>query len=316
MKATDEKNAVPISLERGASAELPFYSVSTPKLVILSLTTFGIYELYWFYQNWKRIQQQSGSDIRPFWRAFFSPLFCHPLVVSVNSAAESLHLAGKLPATVIMAAYVGLLATHRLPDPWWMISMFSFLPLIPIQRRIQEIHEAIQPGRATAVGWSVRSVLATALGSVLLAFTTSGFFGPPTKALPAGEIPDAYVESLVEAGVLDPGERVEFFYSNGLFSILEDGNLFTDRRVVSYETADGELSLAAAGYDEIRDIDVEYSEGFEPSTVTVSTQDGGEFVLLVSAEDGRDHEFVEQLQQHLPQAAAPASDAAPAEAEL
>jgi hypothetical protein len=316
MKATDEKNAVQISLERGASAELPFYSVSTAKLCILSLTTFGLYEMYWFYKNWKRIQEQTGSEIRPFWRAFFSPLFCHPLVVSVNSAAESLHLAGKLPPVVIMGAYFGLLATHRLPDPWWMISMLSFLPLIPVQRRIQEIHEAIQPGRATTVGWSMRSVLATGLGSVLLAFTVSGSFGPPTKALTAAEIPADYVESLVEAGVLDPGEHMEFFYSNGLFSILEDGNLFTDRRVVSYETTDGELELAAAGYEEIRGIDVEYSEGFGPSTVTVSTNDGSEFVLLVSAEEGLDHEFVAQLHQHLPQADLEESDEAPEEEEL
>ena len=301
MKATDEKSAVRISLERGASAELPFYSVSTAKLCILSVCTLGLYDVYWFYKNWARIRQQTGSAIRPFWRAIFAPLFCHPLVVTVNSAAESLHLSGKLPAAAIMGAYIALLATHRLPDPWWMLSMLAFVPLVPIQRRIQEIHEAIQPGRATTADWGVRSLLAAGIGGLFVGTMMVGLvFGPPTRALRAAEIPSRYAEALLEAGVLEADEHIEFFYSAGLFSILEDGNLFTERRVVSYETTDGELSLAAAGYDEIREIDVAYSEGLGDSMVTVSTHDGGEFVLLVSAEEGRDREFVAQLERHLP----------------
>jgi hypothetical protein len=304
MKATDEKAAIQISLDRGASAELPFYSVSTAKLCILSICTLGLYDFWWFYKNWARIRQQTGSAIRPFWRAFFAPLFCHPLVVTVNSAAESLHLSGKLPAIPILVAYIALLSLHRLPDPWWMLSMLAFVPLVPIQRRIQEVHEAIQPGRATTAGWGARSLLAAGLGGVLVGSMVTGLaFGPPTRALRAAEIPSGYAEKLVQAGILETGEHMEFFYSAGLFSILEDGNLFTERRVVSYETSDGELSLAAAAYDQIRGIEVDFSDGLGDSMVTVSTHDGGEFVLLVSAEEGRDREFVAQLESHLPQAA-------------
>lgn len=300
MASGETQKAVQFNLERGSGAEPPFYSVSTAKLCILSLATLGLYDLYWFYKNWARIKQHSGVALRPFWRAFFAPLYCHALATTVNSAAESLHLPGRLQAMPLAVAYIALLSLYRLPDPWWLISALAFLPLIPIQRRIQEVHEAIQPGRASTVGWSLRSVLVASGGSVVMAASFLAILGPSTRALPAAEIPARYVDSLVEAGILQADEEVEYFYSAGLFSILEDGNLFTDRRVVSYETSDGALSLASAGYDEIRDIEVAYSTGaLEDSMVTVHTHDGGEFVLLVSAEAGRDKEFVAQLEQHL-----------------
>ncbi|MCH7977955.1 MAG: hypothetical protein IH935_03120, partial [Acidobacteria bacterium] len=94
--------------------------------------------------------------------------------------------------------------------------------------------------------------------------------------------------------------RIEFFYSAGLYSILEDGNLLTENRVVSYETLDGELYVYSSTYPEIQDFDVEYSESFFDDTVLfVSMVSGEEFILILSAEDGRDKEFVSELQSRL-----------------
>jgi len=38
-----------------------------------------------------------------------------------------------------------------------------------------------------------------------------------------------------EKGILEEGEEVVFFYSTGLLSILEEGNLVTSIRVIRYE---------------------------------------------------------------------------------
>ena len=40
-----------------------YYPVSTTKLVVLSILTGGLYEIYWFYKNWKWIKQRDGSSI-------------------------------------------------------------------------------------------------------------------------------------------------------------------------------------------------------------------------------------------------------------
>jgi hypothetical protein len=173
--------------------------------------------------------------------------------------------------------------------------------MLPIALQIRTIHEAMRPGFDSAVGWSGRSFAALALGGGLSAFAVMATFGPPTRALRAGEIPASYHETLVEAGVLEPDERIQFFYSRGLLSILDGGNLFTDTRVVSYESAGGEISVVSVSYPEILDLQVAYSESFLDDTVlTITTMRGEEFFLIVSAEDGRDREFVSELRARLP----------------
>ncbi len=51
-----------------------FFPVSITKLIILSICTIGIYEVYWFYKNWEIIKQREYSKISPFWRAIFSAI--------------------------------------------------------------------------------------------------------------------------------------------------------------------------------------------------------------------------------------------------
>src|SRR5262245_7614259 len=34
---------------------LSLFPVATHKFIVLSICTFGLYELYWCYQNWKRL---------------------------------------------------------------------------------------------------------------------------------------------------------------------------------------------------------------------------------------------------------------------
>lgn len=37
-------------------------------LVILSIITFAVYEIYWFYRNWKHLKEYKHLDISPGWR--------------------------------------------------------------------------------------------------------------------------------------------------------------------------------------------------------------------------------------------------------
>jgi hypothetical protein len=292
---------IEIAVNRGTSDELPFYCVSAAKFTTLSLVTFGLYELFWFYKNWVLIKARTGGSIRPFWRACFSPIFCYPFAVAVKSAAESVNLTQRTNPGAIAAIYVGLIILQRLPDPYSLICLFSFVPLIPIVWRIREIHEAIRPGFESAIGWNGWSFSALAVGAVVSGLAIAVTFGPSTRALRQSEIPSSYNASLVEAGVLEPNEQIEFFYSAGLFSILEDGNLLTEKRAVSYATVEGELYVASSAYPEIRELEVEYSENsFTDTVITVLTMGGDDFILFVSSEGGRDREFVSDLEGRIP----------------
>jgi hypothetical protein len=56
--------------------EAPLFAVSIAKMVVLTIATFGLYELAWLYQHWAAIRRRDHSDIWPVPRAIFGVIFC------------------------------------------------------------------------------------------------------------------------------------------------------------------------------------------------------------------------------------------------
>ncbi len=122
-----------------------------------------------------------------------------------------------------------------------------------------------------------------------------GYF-PDTVAVAKEDLPEHVVRTLRDAGIVAEDEDVLFYYGGGLLDYLEDGNLFTDRRVISYWSEDGEVMVEDAAYAQVADIVADYADSWLlDSEVTVTRADGTQFVLFVAAEDGGDREFVRRL---------------------
>ena len=81
----DEKHALLIYLKNNS---VKYFSVSKRKLVIMSITTFGIYQLYWFYQNWEAVKEQGKENISPLWRSWFGILYCDSLFERIFISAH------------------------------------------------------------------------------------------------------------------------------------------------------------------------------------------------------------------------------------
>ncbi len=58
-EATNPYESSKSSVDIGASHTMApyFFTTSTLKLTLMSICTFGIYELYWFYKNWVLIKE-------------------------------------------------------------------------------------------------------------------------------------------------------------------------------------------------------------------------------------------------------------------
>jgi len=52
-----------VSDEVTSTASLKFFTTSTLKFVVMSICTFGLYELYWFYKNWVQVKARDGTSI-------------------------------------------------------------------------------------------------------------------------------------------------------------------------------------------------------------------------------------------------------------
>jgi len=136
-----------------------YFAVSKTKLILMSLCTFGIYEVYWFYKNWELIKERTGKKMRPFWRAMFAIFFCHSLFKSVQSSVPSHRRQSDINPGWLTLGYIALCSTWRLPDPFWLISSLSFLPLLPVQGLVNDINAEAAPGADRNGKFSISNIV-------------------------------------------------------------------------------------------------------------------------------------------------------------
>lgn len=124
--------------------QVPYYPVTAAKFVVMSILTLGLYDVYWFYRNWRYVKDRYRLAISPFWRAVFVLIFCYELLKRVRDDAQSAGVSVTWSAGWLSAAYLGTnIIGSRLPDPLWMLAFLSVIPLLPVVATIQQMN---QPG--------------------------------------------------------------------------------------------------------------------------------------------------------------------------
>jgi len=173
--------------EMGGSIDAPeaeplYFPVSTTKLVVMTLCTLGLYQVYWFYKNWSMIRKRDASDIWPFWRAVFSIFFCASLFQDIQASAEKRGVPG-FSAGGMAAGWIIMTLTWKLPDPFWILTNLAVLFMIPAQRVINDLNRAAAPaheGNAGFGGWNIFGVV---VGGLLFAMSIVGAFIPEAPAI-------------------------------------------------------------------------------------------------------------------------------------
>jgi len=161
-----------------SAIEPPFFAVSLFKLSILSVCTFGLYELYWFYKNWDVIRRREQRVINPIWRALFSVFYSYSYFSRVKEFKHPGVAPSGLPAGALAVGWGLFSVAWRLPDPYWLVSMVAVVFLLPVQRRVNEINAAAAPGhsandRLTPLNW-----IGIAIGGAALILAIVALFVP------------------------------------------------------------------------------------------------------------------------------------------
>lgn len=171
-------DAMPFAAE---SAETPFFPVSVAKLLVLSICTLGLYEVYWFYKNWQRIKAREGSDISPVPRALFSVFYCYPCFARIRDFEAPTLAKSALAAGPLATAWIITTLLHKLPDPFWLVSMFAVGFVAPVQAHANRINAACSPDHDPNSRFSFWNWVAVVLGSL---FVTLAVFATlfPSKA--------------------------------------------------------------------------------------------------------------------------------------
>lgn len=105
--------------------------ISLNKFIILSIISFGTYEIWWMYKAWRFFKQKEKLDIIPWARAIFGLFFLNSLFNKIlEFAKEKGYNKEYSSSTLFVCFFIGNLLS-KLPDPFWLISILSFVFIIP-----------------------------------------------------------------------------------------------------------------------------------------------------------------------------------------
>ncbi len=138
-----------------------FFIVAPSKLAVMSIATFGLYEIYWAYKNWQAIKEADDSNIMPFWRAVFAIFFAYRLFQRMGAKSPMF----------LFVAYILLGFAVRLPEPWDLIAMLSFGILYMIQTDLNE-----RLNKQPAAIYSTKATAVAVIGGLLVLAYVSSYF--------------------------------------------------------------------------------------------------------------------------------------------
>ena len=105
--------------------------ISVNKFAVLSFFTFGIYSTWWMFTCWKFFKEKDNMDIYPALRAIFSIFFFYSLLDRIKLNATTEDYKNSYSSGFLFACYLVLSLLGRLPDPFWLISLLSIIPVLP-----------------------------------------------------------------------------------------------------------------------------------------------------------------------------------------
>lgn len=149
-----------------------------------------------------------------------------------------------------------------------------------------------------------RSPMRMALGAVglvaVLGFLALGIVGvlmeagyaPSARVLSKQDIPNNQYQELVAEGIIEQGETIEYFYSEGVLSIKEGGSILTNHRVIAYEQdEEGQIHTYYILNDEIKSVKlVQQGDAMNYSVYEVAAGDEGNWLNLILPHDYGDGE--------------------------
>jgi hypothetical protein len=102
-------------------------NISLNKFIFLSIISFGTYPIWWIYKAWRFFQQKDKLDIMPAVRTIFSIFFLISLFNKILNFAKEKDYNKTYSAILLFVGFFIVDFLAKLPDPFWLISVISFV---------------------------------------------------------------------------------------------------------------------------------------------------------------------------------------------
>jgi hypothetical protein len=146
-----------------------FYYVPVSRLVTMSILSYGAYDLYWMYKNYRYLKERDGLRISAFWRGILGVFFCQDLFKRI-AGDRTLYLnrpvkfSPDLLSSFWRALYFLSILTAFRNDPFrtLLVSLISAplsaTCLVPLQNYINDANEQLRSGQAFSP-WSIADAI-------------------------------------------------------------------------------------------------------------------------------------------------------------
>jgi hypothetical protein len=156
------------------SMQLPFFSVSVRKLIVMHVVTLGMYQFYWFYRHWIAVRDFNQIYISPAARSLLSVIFAFNLFKRVLDSsnftrASSIGLAAVLGTCLLISS-----AATYLPPQYFFITLLALLPSLPVQMLANRANNSVDPVHTVNSKFSRLNWVAIVMGGILLSLVVIG----------------------------------------------------------------------------------------------------------------------------------------------
>ena len=158
--------------------DAPWFPVSVTKLLVMSLCTLTLYQIYWFYENWRRVKRRENLSIIPAARAIFGVFFCYQLFAKIRDFDGRGNSSSRLAAGALATGWIGATVLWRLPDPYWWIAMSAILFMLPVQAQANAHNAAVNPAHKSNTRFSALNWVAVVVGGLFLLAAVLGTLYP------------------------------------------------------------------------------------------------------------------------------------------
>jgi len=151
-----------------------FLYIPVSRLILMSILSFGLYELYWMFMNWDYLRDEKHLKVQPMSRVVFREIFIYSLLRRIHDDPDSnaVHkprffaiglaflwfvLSFLRSLTAADGTIYGIMITPFIP---------SFLCLIPVQLYINAVRKKQYPD-IRYFGWTTGHIIMLVIGCVL-----------------------------------------------------------------------------------------------------------------------------------------------------
>lgn len=155
-------------------------SIPTKHLILLYITSLGLYFFYWFYQTNKQLYQHHGINNKPILRTcgliipFLNIYLLWFLCKDIKNFAQKANIETFQSPGWLTAAFIFSSTLYKLPSIFSFIGFISVLPIWVIQKTLNRYWEKEQPHLPQKTTLSWQEILICCIGSIILILALVG----------------------------------------------------------------------------------------------------------------------------------------------